>query len=75
MINGAINAHCTIKRAAVICPTGTLVEASLAATSNKGAVTQKPSISATPIRMLSVDGAEDVVFVMAWFAFTLEQLT
>ena len=63
-IKGAINVHCMIKRAAVICPTGTLVEANLAATSSNGAVTQKPSISATPARMLSVDGIEDEVFVI-----------
>jgi len=63
-INGAINAHCTTKRAAVICPTGMLDDASLAATSSNGAVMQKPSISATPVRTLSVDGADEVAFVM-----------
>jgi len=38
----------------------------LAATSSNGAVRQKPSISATPVRILSVDGAGagDVVFVI-----------
>ena len=63
-INGAINAHCTTKRAAVICPTGTLVDASLADTSNIGAVTQKPSINATPVRFLSVGGAEGSATVL-----------
>ncbi|MEM6659523.1 MAG: hypothetical protein AAF625_15650, partial [Pseudomonadota bacterium] len=52
--NGAISAHCTTKRAAVIYPTGTLADASFAATSSKGAVRQNPSISATPARMRSL---------------------
>ena len=63
--NGVISAHCTINRAAVICPTGTLVDASLAATSRRGAVTQNPSIRATPARMRSVDGEAEEVLVMA----------
>ena len=61
---GAIKRHCTTKRAAVIWPTGTLLEASLAATSNKGAVTQNPSNSTTPVKMRSVDGVSACALVM-----------
>ena len=53
-----------MKRAAVICPTGTLDEASLAATSSKGAVKQNPSMRVTPVSTLSEDDMEDIAFDM-----------
>ena len=61
-----------MKRAAVICPTGTLDDASLAATSSKGAVKQNPSISVTPVSTLSEEDMEDVTFVMFAYKYVYE---
>jgi len=41
-----------------------LSDASLAATSSRGAVKQNPNIKATPVRMRSVDMFEMALFVM-----------
>ena len=50
----------------MICPTGTLLDASLAATSNKGAVTQNPSIKTTPVKMRSGEAVSGGAWVIAW---------
>ncbi|WP_439141834.1 hypothetical protein [Planktotalea sp.] len=61
-MKGAMSTHCTTKRAAVICPTGMLSDASLAATSSKGAVRQNPNIKATPVKVRSVEeGVSDAL--------------
>lgn len=61
LTNGVISAHCPIKSAAVICLAGMLLDASLAATSNNGSVTQNPNMRATPARMWSVGGVDKEV--------------
>ena len=58
-----------MKRAAVICPTGTLDDASLAATSSKGAVKQNPSMRATPVSTLSAEDMEEVTFAIVAYKY------
>ena len=72
-INGAISTHWRIKRTAVICPMGTLDDASLAATSSKGAVKQNPSMSVTPVSMLSENDVEDVAFTMIAYKYVYKR--
>ena len=58
-----------MKRAAVICPTGTLDDASLAATSSKGAVKQNPSMSVTPVSTLSEEDMEEITFAIVAYKY------
>ena len=68
-INGAISVHWTIKCTAEICATGTLDDASLAATSGKGAIKQNPSMSVAPVSTLSENDVEDVAFAMIAYKY------
>jgi hypothetical protein len=83
-INGAISVHWTIKcpgggplparagrRAGPpkICATGTFDDASLAATSSKGAIKQNPSMSVATVSTLSENDVEDVAFAMISYKY------